>query len=145
MSLPTISIGALSTLPISTVHFTGIGAFGASISIHATPTDTIITMDAHTHGIAIVVDTPEDLVATMPDVTSIMYQLQDMDPDMEDIDLDMEDIIPDTDQVMAVDTILITVDTADMEVVMAVMAVTVPAEDKPYNTYFIDNPLIIGG
>ena len=98
-------------------------------------------MDAHTHGIAIVVDTPEDLVATMPDVTSIMYQLQDMDPDM-------EDIIPDTDQVMAVDTILITVDTvdtADMEVVMAYMAVTAPAEDKPYNTYFIDNPLIIGG
>lgn len=141
MCLPTISIGTLSTLPISTVHFIGIGAFGASISIHATPTDTIITMDAHTHGIAIAVDTPEDLVVTMPDVTSIMYQLQDMDPDM-------EDIIPDTDQVMAVDTILITVDTvdtADMEVVMAYMAVTVPAEDKPYNTYFIDNPLIIGG
>ena len=126
---------------ISIVHFIGIGAFGASISIHATPTDTIITMDAHTHGIAIAVDTPENLVATMPDVISIMYQLQDMDPDM-------EDIIPDTDQVMAVDTILITVDTvdtADMEVVMADMAVTVPAEDKPYNTYFIDNPLIIGG
>ena len=98
-------------------------------------------MDVHTHGIAIAVDMPEDLVATMPDATSTMYLLQDMDPVA-------EDIIPDADQVMvvtAVDTILITVYTMDMVAAMADMVVAVPAEDKPYNTYFIDNPLIIGG
>ena len=82
---------------------------------------------------------PEDLEATMPDATSIMHPLPVTVRDMADIIpvtvQDMADTTPVTVQDMADTALVMEVDTADM----------VHPEDNSYNTYFIDNPLIIGG
>jgi hypothetical protein len=85
---------------------------------------------------------PEDLAAIMPDVVTIM--LQHPDTDMDPVTVVT---IPDMVQAMAV---IVLATEATTEVVMvdtvtADMEVMAPQEDKPYNTYFIDNPLIIGG
>ena len=99
-------------------------------------------MDVRLHGTTIAVDMPE---ATMLDVISIMLLLQDtalvtVDTNP-DIVVDTVDTIPAT-VVVTVDMVLPMVVVTEITEAMVVMA---PQEDKPHNTYFIDNPLIIGG
>ena len=147
MCSPIISIVVSSTPPISIVLFTGKEAYGTSTSTHATPTGIISTMDVRLHGTTIAVDVPE---ATMLDVISIMLLLQDTALVTVDTnpDIVVEDTIPATvDTIPA--TVVVTVDMVLPMVVvteiMEAMVVMAPQEDKPHNTYFIDNPLIIGG
>ena len=104
-------------------------------------------MDVRLHGTTIAVDVPE---ATMLDVISIMLLLQDTALVTVDTnpDIVVEDTIPATvDTIPA--TVVVTVDMVLPMVVvteiMEAMVVMAPQEDKPHNTYFIDNPLIIGG
>ena len=86
------------------------------------------------------VDIPGGHVVTMPDVISIIHQHQDTIPATVDTIPATVDTIP----AMVVVTAL-TALTADMAVVTVDTVDTALLEDKPYNTYFIDNPLIIGG